>query len=168
MYNTTVKRCYTLFFRLDKKTLGVITLALLVFTVSVTLTEVNALLVVAVSPSSGTQGTVVQITGSGFTPNGQIKASLWNGKTTSTFKADVNGNLNTTVTVPAVAKGLYAINVTDASSGKQTSTSFIVTQSSLPTPTTPEIPLPVFVLALLAVVSLTGALLALRKRAQPQ
>jgi len=145
-------------------------LALFVFAALFTMSGVHALAVVVVSPASGPQGTVVQIKGTGFTPNGEIKEYLWNGTATSTLTADANGNVSATATVPAVATGVYAINVTDVSSGASTVALFRVTQSSLPTttttpaPTVPEISPTVLVLAVL-IFSSAAALLFLRKKA---
>jgi hypothetical protein len=121
---------------------------------------------ITLNPMSGPAGTTVHISGSGFTPNGQINSELWNGTSAYSFTADANGNLNTTTTVPNVEPGLYGFIVTDASSQGTTQTQFTVTQTSTsPTPTTtsstspsstptvPELQLPVVVLTLFLVIS---------------
>jgi hypothetical protein len=106
---------------------------------SMTMLEVNASLSVTLNPTSGPAGTTVYIYASGFTSNGAIHASLFNGSSAGDFQADANGNVNTTVVVPAVQTGLYQFIVTDESSGATTTTSFTVT-SSTTTPTTTPAP----------------------------
>jgi hypothetical protein len=120
-----------------KKTLCIVSVVLLVSYFSVT-SFVNAAPVFPLNPTNGPPGTVVQVTGSGFTPNGDINADLWNGTSAYTFSADSSGNLNTTETVPPVDPGTYRFVVTDASTGGSTTTQFVVTESTSasPTPTT--------------------------------
>ena len=114
-------------------------LVLFVFTALMTMSNVAGFPVVSLNPTNGTQGTEVRITGIGFTPSGQINANLWNGTTATSFTADVNGNLNTTVTVPAVAIGVYIFRIVDVATNDTALASFIVAQSNLPTPSVPEI-----------------------------
>ena len=117
---------------------------------------------VTLMPANGPQGTAVTINASGFTPNGKITVSLWNGTTTSSYTADVNGNLKETVTVPAVATGIYGLSFTDVSNGRITLVTFNVTQSNLPTtslspsPTLPEFPFFAFSLFALVAASAVG------------
>jgi len=104
---------------------------------------------ITLNPTSGPAGTVVQVTGSGYTPNGDIDATLWNGTSAYTFTADANGQLSTTETVPPVAPGLYQFIVTDSTTQSSTTTQFTVTQESgaspTPTPSVPEFPTAVIV-----------------------
>jgi len=94
---------------------------------------------ITVNPTGGPPGTVVQVYGTGYTPNGQIQTELWNGTSAYTFTADANGVLNTTVTVPPVEPGLYGFTITDVASQGTTQTQFTVTQGSAsPTPTSPS------------------------------
>ena len=159
-----------------------IPLAVLVFSLlvvgSITMSGVNASPTITLNPTSGPPGTTVYITGSGYTPNGQIPTQLWNGTSTYTFTADANGNLNTTEVVPNVDPGLYGFTVTDATTQATTTTQFTVTQSTTsPTPTpsssastspsttpaVPEIQPLLIVLALFTAVS-AAAILTIRKR----
>lgn len=167
-----------------KKALCLIALFLMVASVS-NVMLVSAAPSLTLNPTSGPPGTVVTVTGSGFTPSGQINADLWNGTSAYTFTADENGNLNTTETVPPVDVGTYQFVVTDAATQSSTQTQFTVTQSSTsptptttpstsstptatssvsptPTPTVPELPI-LAVAAVMALLLLGAVLLTVKK-----
>lgn len=84
-----------------KKALFLVALVLLALCISMPLFAVAAP-TLTLNPSSGLPGIIVQVTGSGYTPNGEIDANLWNGTSAYTFTADANGQLSTTETVPPV------------------------------------------------------------------
>ncbi len=75
---------------------------------------VNAAPNITLNPASGTPNTIVQVSGSGFTPNGQVNVITWNGTGSRTFTADPYGNLNATLTVPTLDPGIYQFTVSDA------------------------------------------------------
>ena len=116
-----------------------------------------------ITPTSGPSGTIVYASGSGFTPNGEVQATI-NGQLFGTKNADANGNVNVTVIVPNVAVGNYQIVVTDVTTGATVTAQFNVTPGSVTataiatataTPTVPELPtiaitLTVFIAATLA------------------
>jgi len=129
----------------------------------------KAALNVTLTPNSGPPGTVVQVSCSGFTPNGQVEASI-NGTDLGTTAADANGNINFNVTVPDFPNGLYKFTATDLTTSSTTQVDFTVTQSSTsptpsPAPTTPEFPSMLIVLTALTAVSL--ATLLYTKKAKP-
>ena len=155
---------------LNKRSAIVATIAVFLLSFSLAISCVYALPTVTLTPTSGPQGSTVMISGSGFTPNGQVSVGLWNGTTTSSYTADVNGNLNETVTVPSVATGIYGLNFTDVSNGRTTLVTFNVTQSNLPTNTpSPSSTIPEFpILAVGLVVLMAGSAIgwiAIKKKA---
>ena len=75
------------------------------------------------NPISGPVGTVIAVTGTGWTGNETIAAgNVTVGGTTATHTLTVNGSgaLSGNITVPAVAVGLKTIVITGATSGAQT------------------------------------------------
>ena len=155
-----------------KRALSVLTVAVFVFVLSTTMLGAYASPSIKLSPTSGPPGTVVSVTGSGYTPNGEIQANLWNGSSAYTFEADAHGDLTTSETVPPVDPGTYQFVITDVSSSAQTTTQFTVTSgsataapttaSSTPTPTVPE--LPVFAVVAVALIVLASAVVAARSK----
>ena len=93
-----------------KKALSLTSLSVLVVSALVLgliiIPNVSAALSVTLNPTSGPPGTVVQITCSGYTPNGQVQATI-NGTVLGTKTADSNGDLNFSVTVPDFPDGTY-------------------------------------------------------------
>ncbi len=161
-------------------TRSIIPLSIFVFSLLIvglaTMPAANAAPSITLDPTSGPPGTIVHITGSGYTANGEIDTELWNGTSAYTFTADDHGTLDTTVTVPPVIAGLYGFTITDAYTGGITQTQFTVTEGSAsPTPTmsssaspTPTVTVPEFtslvvVLTLIAAVS-SAAFLMVRRR----
>jgi hypothetical protein len=159
---------------------SVIPLSIFVFSLLVvglaTMPAASAAPSITLDPTSGPPGTIVHITGSGYTANGEIDTELWNGTSAYTFTADDHGTLDTTVTVPPVDPGLYGFTITDAFTGGTTQTQFTVTEGSAsptatmpssaspsPTATVPEFPVTMIVLTLIAAVS-SAAFLMVRKR----
>lgn len=154
-----------------KKTLIITTLVFLSLLIIglTTMSRVNAAPTVKISPTSGPPGTKVKATGSGFTPNGTVVATL-NGKVVSrlgTATANANGDLDVTVTVPNVAAATYNLEVEDVTTGSTAEITFTVTSSSSspsPTPTIPEFPSLLVILAVFMAVSLfVAALVTVRK-----
>jgi hypothetical protein len=106
------------------------------FTVSTAVQPTN----IAAIPSNAAVGQNVQITGSGFTPNGGFTVTI--GSVTANFvagasaTADGNGNISTLVTVPPVSVGTQTVVVRDSVSGLTGSTSnFYVTSGGTGTAT---------------------------------
>jgi hypothetical protein len=123
---------------------------------------VNAAPNITLNPTSGPPYTVVQVTGSGFTPNGQINVITWNGTGSITFNSDPYGNLNATLTVPTLNPGNYQFTVADAYTHSATQIQFIITQvSPTLTPTVPEIP--IATVTFMALLFIGALMLATRK-----
>ena len=167
-----------------KKDLNIITLIVLLSLLTVCLTamsRVSAAPTVTISPTSGPAGTKVQATGSGFTPNGQVVATL-NGKVVSrlgTATAKANGDLDVNVTVPNVAAGTYNLQVEDVTTGSTAGITFTVTSSSSspsptatstvsPTSTIPEFPSLLVILTVFIAVSLFVAVLVTVRKTKMQ
>ena len=159
-----------------KKALNIITLIVFLSLLTVSLTtmsRVDAAPTVKISLTSGPPGTKVQATGSGFTPNGQVVATL-NGKVVKqlgTATADANGDLSVTVTVPNVAAGTYNLQVEDVTTGSTAAITFTVTSSSSspsPTPTIPEFPSLLVILTVFIAVSLFIAVLVTVRKSKMQ
>ena len=159
-----------------KKVLNIITLIVFLSLLTVGLTimsRVEAAPTVKISLTSGPPGTKVQATGSGFTPNGQVVATL-NGKVVSrlgTATANAHGDLNVNVTVPNVAAGTYNLQVEDVTTGSTAGITFTVTSSSSspsPTPTVPEFPSLLVILTVFIAVSLFVAVLVTVRRTKMQ
>lgn len=152
-----------------KKTIFIVSFVLLVLCSSIP-SFAAAAPTITLNPTSGPPGTVVQVTGSGYTPNGEIEASLWNGTSAYTFTADSYGYLSTTETVPTVDPGLYQFVVTDTTTQSSTTTQFTVTQSSLtsptPTPSVPEFPIGVIITVTLLLIG--TVMLGARKQINKQ
>ena len=159
-----------------KKALSLTTLSVLVVSALVLgliiIPNVNAALSVTLKPTSGPPGTVVQITCSGYTPNGQVQATI-NGTVLGTKTADSHGDLNFDVTVPNFPAGTYKFISTDLTTQTQTTVQFTITSTTTasPTPTAvtasttpkvPEFPLPAIAIA--AMLLTAGAFLAAKKR----
>jgi Trk-type K+ transport system membrane component len=122
---------------------------------------VNAAPNITLNPTSGPPYTVVQVSGSGFTPNRQINVLTWNGTGSITFTADPYGNLNATLRVPTLNPGNYKFTVADSYTHASTQTYFTITQAS-PTPTLPEFPIATVTIMVLLFIG--AAILATRKR----
>jgi hypothetical protein len=159
-----------------KKVLNTITLIVFLSMLTVgltTMSRVQAAPTVTISPTSGPAGTKVQATGSGFTPNGQVVATL-NGKVVSrlgTATAKSNGDLDVTVTVPNVAAGTYNLQVEDVTTGSTAEITFTVTSSSSspsPTATVPEFPSLLAILTVFIAVSLFVAVLVTARKSKMQ
>ena len=162
-----------------KKAFGFTTLAVLVVSALVLgliiIPGANAALSVTLKPTSGPPGTVVQITCSGYTPNGQVQASI-NGTVLGTKTANSNGDLSFSVTVPNYPAGTYTMISEDLTTGAQTTVQFTITSTAAsptptattasPTPTVPEFP--PLAIAIVAVLLTAGAFLAARKRGTRQ
>ncbi len=151
-----------------KKALSLTTLSVLVVSALVLgliiIPNVNAALSVTLNPTSGPPGTVVQITCSGYTPNGQVQATI-NGTVLGTKTADSHGDLNFNVTVPNFPDGTYKFISTDLTTQTQTQVQFTITSTTTtasPTPTVPEFPL--LAIAIAAMLLTAGALLTAKKR----
>lgn len=69
----------------------------------------------AIAPQSGPPGTSVQVSGSGYSPNGDISLTI-DGQSIQSIRADAQGNLLSTVQIPVVAGGSKIIS---ASGGAQ-------------------------------------------------
>ena len=124
-----------------------------------------ALSSVTLNPTSGPPGSVVQITCSGYTPNGQVQATI-NGTVLGTKTADSHGDLNFNVTVPNFPDGTYKFISTDLTTQTQTQVQFTITSTTTtasPTPKVPEFQSLLIVLTLLIAVSF-ATILAVRKR----
>jgi hypothetical protein len=152
-----------------KKALSLTTLSVLVVSALVLgliiIPNVNAALSVTLKPTSGPPGTVVQITCSGYTPNGQVQATV-NGTVLGTKNADSHGDLNFNVTVPNFPDGTYKFISTDLTTQTQTQVQFTITSTTTtasPTPKVPEFQSLLIVLTLLIAVSV-ATILAVRKR----
>jgi len=91
------------------------------------------------TPTHGPVGTVIAVTGTGWTGNETIAAgNVTVGGATATHHLTVNGagNLTGNITVPTLASGLKTIVITGASSGAQTfADAFTVTATATFTPT---------------------------------
>ena len=151
-----------------KKALSLTTLSVLVVSALVLgliiIPNVNAALSVTLKPTSGPPGTVVQITCSGYTPNGQVQATI-NGTVLGTKTADSHGDLNFDVTVPNFPDGTYKFISEDLTTQTQTQVQFTITSTTTtasPTPTIPEFPL--LAIAIAAMLLTAGALLTAKKR----
>jgi hypothetical protein len=152
----------------SKKALNLTTLLILVVSALVLgliiIPNVNAALSVTLNPTSGPPGTVVQVTCSGYTPNGQVQATV-NGTVLGTKTADSNGDLNFNVTVPNFPAGTYKFISTDLTTQTQTQVQFTETSTTTtasPTPTVPEFPS--LAIAIAAMVLTAGAFLTAKKR----
>jgi hypothetical protein len=159
-----------------KKGLNIITLIVFLSLLTIgltTMSRVDAAPTVKISPTSGPAGTKVQATGSGFTPNGQVVATL-KGKVVSslgTATANANGDLNVNVTVPNVAAGTYNLQVEDVTTGSTAEITFTVTSSSSspsPTPTVPEFPSLMVILTVFIAVSLAIVVLVTVRKSKMQ
>jgi len=151
-----------------KKALSLTTLSVLVVSALVLgliiIPNVNAALSVTLKPTSGPPGTVVQITCSGYTPNGQVQATV-NGTVLGTKTADSHGDLNFDVTVPNFPAGTYKFISTDLTTQTQTQVQFTITSTTTiasPTPTVPEFP--PLAIAIAAMLLTAGAFLTAKKR----
>ena len=151
-----------------KKALSLTTLSVLVVSALVLgliiIPNVNAALSVTLKPTSGPPGTVVQITCSGYTPNGQVQATV-NGTVLGTKNADSHGDLNFNVTVPNFPDGTYKFISTDLTTQTQTQVQFTITSTTTiasPTPTVPEFP--PLAIAIAAMLLTAGAFLTAKKR----
>ena len=151
-----------------KKALSLTTLSVLVVSALVLgliiIPNVNAALSVTLKPTSGPPGTVVQITCSGYTPNGQVQATV-NGTVLGTKTADSHGDLNFDVTVPNFPDGTYKFISTDLTTQTQTQVQFTITSTTTiasPTPTVPEFP--PLAIAIAAMLLTAGAFLTAKKR----
>jgi len=151
-----------------KKALSLTTLSVLVVSALVLgliiIPNVNAALSVTLNPTSGPPGTVVQITCSGYTPNGQVQATV-NGTVLGTKNADSHGDLNFNVTVPNFPDGTYKFISTDLTTQTQTQVQFTITSTTTiasPTPTVPEFP--PLAIAIAAMLLTAGAFLTAKKR----
>jgi len=158
-----------------KKALSLTTLSVLVVSALVLgliiIPNVNAALSVTLKPTSGPPGTVVQITCSGYTPNGQVQASI-NGTVLGTKTANSNGDLSFSVTVPNYPAGTYTMISEDLTTGAQTTVQFTITSTAAsptptattasPTPTVPEFP--PLAIAIAAMLLTAGAFLTAKKR----
>ena len=148
---------------LSLTTLSVLVVSALVLGLII-IPNVNAALSVTLKPTSGPPGTVVQITCSGYTPNGQVQATI-NGTVLGTKTADSHGDLNFDVTVPNFPDGTYKFISTDLTTQTQTQVQFVITSTTTtasPTPTVPEFPL--LSIAIAAMLLTAGAFLAAKKR----
>lgn len=87
---------------------------------------------ITVSPGSGTSGSSVVVTGSGFTPNaaigftvGGVTAATYNG---ATVTSDANGDISGVIVVPSLPAGATTIGATDGT--HSATASFVVTGSA--------------------------------------
>ena len=80
-----------------------------------------------VNPSSGAAGSVVNLSGTGFSGNEQVNVTV-DGNGLTSFTSDGNGNFTTSVTPPSsLGVGSHTIGVTGASSGHSATAVFQVT-----------------------------------------
>ncbi|MGC4189655.1 MAG: SH3 domain-containing protein [Thermomicrobiales bacterium] len=89
-----------------------------------------------ISPVSGTVGTAITVSGSGYT-SGESVRIYWNSTSTTplaTVTAN-DGSFSTTITVPETPRGSYQVIARGASSDKQESSPFTVAPSLSRTPT---------------------------------
>lgn len=91
---------------------------------------------VAITPATGTVGTQIAITGSGFTPNLPVSIS-WDGAALTPVvntTSSATGTINVTITAPASARGTHVIKASDTSS-VAASASFGISSKIALTPT---------------------------------
>jgi len=131
-----------------KKPLSTMILSIFVITASIVALAVmppaSASISVTITPTSGPPGTVVQVSCTGFTPNGKAQASI-NGTVLGSKTANSSGDINFDVTVPDYAAGQYTFVGEDLTTGATVTTTFTITSSTAASPTatptsTPEFP----------------------------
>ena len=146
---------------LVKKPLNAIILTIFVIAASIVALAIMppayASISVKITPTSGPPGTVVQVSCSGFTPNGQAQASI-NGTVLGTRAANANGDINFNVTVPNFKAGQYTFVGEDLTTQAKEQVTFTITSSATaspsPTSTVPEFPSIVLALTVLIAASI--------------
>ena len=68
---------------------------------------------IAVSPVSGTPGTQVTVTGSGFVASRSVSI-YFDSSVFDTTTSDASGSINTTASIPPSSNGLHIIYATDS------------------------------------------------------
>jgi len=94
------------------------------------------LMIVILSPNSGPAGTLVTVTGTGFTTGGteQWNATFGNTDWVDDTTLDTEGTLSKEVYVPTIAPGTYTVTVLDIDAEIEVTASFTVTKTTNVTP----------------------------------
>lgn len=126
--------------RVGTRIIATIFLTVLVTTVFF-LPKASAALAITLNPTNGPPGTIVAVSGSGFTPNGQVQIFFINFGIVATLVSNSTGAIIGLFIIPNINANTYNVAAKDVTTQNDVQTPFTVQQSSGPTPTpsTPDL-----------------------------
>ncbi|MEK7812258.1 MAG: hypothetical protein AAB296_00730, partial [Candidatus Desantisbacteria bacterium] len=129
MANTSVDGTFSAGFTVDVKPLGTVTITAKDRLTEDTNTFIIKSALTKVSPTSGTVGTIVSVSGNGFKSNEAVKIDFGSTMSIAASTIDVSGSLSSTFTIDEQKKGITWITATGIESGATGTIDFSITHN---------------------------------------